>query len=117
MTWGRALRRWASEGVSFAEKPWKTVSYVWMRVAPEVREDSYQCSWVGNMEGLASYWTLIMYVCGVSFVGEEEEEEVERSERKKRRIREAIVVESESEVSLERSRGIKRREAVCGYQL
>lgn len=61
----------------------------------ELREDSYQCLWVGNMEGFASYWTLIMNVFGVSasfllVEGEEDEGEVVVQRRKNRRRREDI---------------------------
>lgn len=60
-----------------------------------MREDSYQCLWVGKMEGFASYWTLTMNVFGVSasslFVeveeDEDEDEVVQRSERRKNRRR------------------------------
>lgn len=58
-------------------------------VEMEEREDSYQCLWVGKMEGLASCWTWTMKVC---FSGSEEEEDSEsvamKNEKERERRRE-----------------------------
>lgn len=55
-------------------------------VEMEEREDSYQCLWVGKMEGLASCWTWTMKVC---FSGSEEEDDGrERVAMKNEKVRE-----------------------------